>query len=90
MDTDGPSGQPDEDPDLPPEDRPAREPADQYASGKSPAETRTRQEYHDILTSGRGYEIIGFAALMAAQPAPSDTNGRCRSAGARSTAVAWA
>ena len=69
MNTDGPSGQPDEDPDRPPEDRPAREPADHYASGQSPAETRTRQEYHDILTSGRGYEIIGFAALMAAQPA---------------------
>jgi hypothetical protein len=68
MDTDGPSGQPDEDPDRPSEDRPAREPADHYASGQSPTETRTRQEYYDILT-GRNYEIIGFAALMAAQPA---------------------
>jgi hypothetical protein len=69
MNTDGPSGQPDEDPDQPREDPSAREPADRHAWGQTPAETRTRQEYYDTLTSGRSYEIVGFAALMAVRPA---------------------
>jgi hypothetical protein len=69
MNTDGPSGKPDEDPDRPREDRSAHQPADQHKSGQTPAETRTRQEYYDVITSGRGYDIIGFAALMVAQPA---------------------
>jgi Contact-dependent growth inhibition CdiA C-terminal domain len=69
MSTDGPSGRPDEDPDQPREDRPAREPADHHTSRQPPAETRSRQEYYDSLSSGRSYEIIGFAALMVVQPA---------------------
>jgi hypothetical protein len=32
-------------------------------------ETRTRQEYYDVLSSGGGQEIVGFAALMAERPA---------------------
>ena len=32
-------------------------------------ETRSRQEYYDVLASGRGYEIVSFAALMAERPA---------------------
>jgi hypothetical protein len=32
-------------------------------------ETRTRQEYYDLLSSGRGQEIVSFAALMAERPA---------------------
>ena len=69
MSTDGPSGQPAEEPDRPREDRPASEPADHHASSQTPPEARARQEYYDILTSGRGYEIVSFAALMAARPA---------------------
>ena len=69
MNTDGLSGPPDEDPDRPSENRPAREPADHPTARQTPAETRNRQEYYDVLTSGRGYDIVGFAALMAAQPA---------------------
>ncbi len=30
---------------------------------------RARQEYYDILSSGGGQEIVGFAALMAERPA---------------------
>ncbi len=32
-------------------------------------EMRARQEYYDILSSGGGQEIVGFAALMAERPA---------------------
>jgi Contact-dependent growth inhibition CdiA C-terminal domain len=69
MSTDGPSGQPDEDPDRPPEDRPAREPNDHRAARQDLGETRTRQDYYDTLTSGRGYEVASLASLMAARPA---------------------
>jgi hypothetical protein len=69
MSTDGPSGQPDEEPDRPREDRRPGEPADHRASADTEPETRTRQEYYDVLTSGRGYEIVSFAALMAERPA---------------------
>jgi hypothetical protein len=69
MSTDGPSGQPDEDPDRPPEDRPAREPNDHRAAKQDLGETRTRQDYYDALTSGRGYEVASFASLMAERPA---------------------
>ena len=33
------------------------------------SETRTREEYYDVLSSGRGHDIVGFAALMAERPA---------------------
>jgi hypothetical protein len=69
MSTDGPSGQPDEKPDRPREGRRPGEPADHRASVQAEPETRTRQEYYDILSSGRGQEIVGFAALMAERPA---------------------
>jgi hypothetical protein len=69
MSTDGPSGQPDEEPDRPRGDRRPGEPADHRASVQAEPETRTRQECYDVLTSGRGYEIVGFAALMAERPA---------------------
>jgi hypothetical protein len=69
MSTDGPSGQPDEEPDRPHEDLRPGEPADHRASGQPEPETRTRQEYYDVLSSGRGQEIVGFAALMAERPA---------------------
>jgi hypothetical protein len=65
---DGPSDRPD-DPDRPPEDRPAREPADVQVPPPDPAETRTRQEYYEIISSGRGYEAVNFATLMSAPPA---------------------
>jgi hypothetical protein len=69
MSTDGSADQSDEEPDRPREDRPSSEPADHHASSQARPETRTRQEYYDVLTSGRGYEIVSFAALMAARPA---------------------
>ena len=69
MSTDGPSGQPDEEPDRPHEGLRPGEPADHRASGQPEPETRTRQEYYDVLSSGRGQEIVGFAALMAERPA---------------------
>ena len=69
MSTDGPSGQPDEEPDRPHEGLRPGEPADHRASGQPERETRTRQEYYDVLSSGRGQEIVGFAALMAERPA---------------------
>lgn len=69
MSTDGPSGQPDEDPDQPSKDGPARQPSDDRAAWPDIAETRTRQDYHDALTSGRGYEVASFASLTAERPA---------------------
>jgi hypothetical protein len=69
MSTDGPSGQPDEEPDRPGEDLRPDEPADHRASMETEPETRTRQEYYDVLSSGRGQDIVGFAALMAERPA---------------------
>ena len=69
MSTDGPSGQPDEDPDRPPEDRPAREPNDYRAARQDLGETRTRQDYYDTLTSGHGYEVASFASLTAERAA---------------------
>jgi hypothetical protein len=60
MSIDGPSDRPDEEPDRPREGpRPAQD----------QPETRTRHEYYDILASGRSYEIVSFAALMAERPA---------------------
>jgi Contact-dependent growth inhibition CdiA C-terminal domain len=69
MSTDGASGQPDEEPDRPREGRRAGKPADHHVSAQNEPETRTRQEYYDVLASGRGYEIASFAALMAERPA---------------------
>jgi hypothetical protein len=69
MSTDGPSGQPDEEPDRPGEDLRPDEPAGHRASMETEPETRTRQEYYDVLSSGRGQDIVGFAALMAERPA---------------------
>ena len=69
MSTDGLAGQPDEDPDRPPEGRPAREPGGDRAERQDPAETRTRQDYYDALAAGHGDEIVTFTSLMAARPA---------------------
>src|SRR5690242_13421211 len=69
MSTDGPSGQPDEEPDRPREDLRPGKPADHRASMRPESETRTRQEYYDVLSSGGGQEIVGFTALMAERPA---------------------
>ena len=90
MGIDRSSGQPDEEPDRPREEPRPGEPADYRESVQAQPETRFRQEYYDVLASGRGYEIVGFAALMAERPPLSGTNGRPRCAGARSTAVVWA
>ena len=69
MSTDGTSGKPDEEPDRPRKDLRPGEPADHRASMQTESETRTRQEYYDVLSSGSGQEIVGFAALMAERPA---------------------
>lgn len=69
MSTDGPSGQPHEEPDRPREGPRPGEPADHRGSVQAQPETRTRQEYYDALASGRGYEIVSFAALMAERSA---------------------
>jgi hypothetical protein len=69
MGIDRSSGQPDEEPDRPRgEPRPGG-PADHRESVQAEPETRSRQEYYDVLASGRGYEIVSFAALMAERPA---------------------
>ena len=69
MSTDGPSGQPYEEPDRPREGPRPGEPADHRGSVQAQPETRTRQEYYDALASGRSHEIVSFAALMAERPA---------------------
>jgi hypothetical protein len=69
MGIDRSSGQPDEEPDRPREEPRPVEPADYRESVQAQPETRSRQEYYDVLASGRGYEIVGFAALMAERPA---------------------
>ena len=69
MGIDRSSGQPDEEPDRPREEPRPGEPADYRESVQAQPETRFRQEYYDVLASGRGYEIVGFAALMAERPA---------------------
>ena len=66
MSTDGPSGQPHEEPDRPREGPRPGEPADHRGSVQAQPETRTRQEYYDALVLlGVGYEIVSFAALIA-------------------------
>jgi hypothetical protein len=69
MSTDGPSGQPDEEPDRPSEDLRPGKSADHRAAMQTEPEMRARQEYYDVLSSGGGQEIVGFAALMAERPA---------------------
>src|SRR6266516_4545312 len=69
MSTDGPSGQPDEEPDRQREDLLPGKSADHRAAKQTEPEMRARQEYYDILSSGGGQEIVGFAALMAERPA---------------------
>jgi hypothetical protein len=69
MSIDGPSSQPDEEPDRPREGPRPGEPADHRGSVQAQPETRSRQEYYDVLASGRGNEIVGFAELMAERPA---------------------
>lgn len=69
MSTDGPSGQPYEEPDRPREGPRPGEPADHRGSVQAQPETRTRQEYYDALASRRSHEIVSFAALMAERPA---------------------
>jgi hypothetical protein len=69
MGIDRSSGQPDEEPDrLRDEPRPG-EAADHRVSVQAQPETRSRQEHYDLLASGRGYEIVSFAVLMAERPA---------------------
>ena len=69
MSIDRSSDQPDEEPDRPREDLRPGEPADHRASTQPESETRTRQEYYEVLSSGGGREIVGFTALMAERPA---------------------
>jgi len=72
MSIDGPAGPPDDEkdhPDQPADDGTVRPPADQDASRQGPAETRSRQEYCDDLSSGRGFDVDSFGSLMAARPA---------------------
>jgi hypothetical protein len=69
MGIDRSSGQPDEEPDRPQEEPRPGEPADHHESVQAQPEMRSRQEYYDVLASGRGYEIVNFAALMAERPA---------------------
>ena len=69
MSTDRSSDQPDEEPDRPGEDFRPDDPPDHRASMQPESETRTRQEYYDVLSSGGGQEIVGFAVLMAERPA---------------------
>jgi hypothetical protein len=69
MGIDRSSGQPDEEPDRPRGEPRPGEPADHRESVQAEPETRSRQEYYDVLASGRGYEIVSFAALMAERPA---------------------
>jgi hypothetical protein len=54
MSIDGPRGQPDDgkdNPDRPPHDRHASEPADHRTSAPDLAETRSRQEYYNVLVA---------------------------------------
>lgn len=92
MSTDGPSGRPDERPEGPPEDRPAREPDDYHTAGRDLAETRTRQQYYEALTTGHGYEedAASFASLMAARPAAERPEWEIPLSRARSIAAARA
>ena len=69
MSTDGPSDRPDEDADRPPEDRPAREPADSRVPEPAKAETRSRQEYFEAINSASSQDVISFGAMMATRPA---------------------
>jgi hypothetical protein len=52
MSIDGPSRQPDEEPDRPRESPRPGEPADHRGSVEAQPETRTQQEYYDVLASG--------------------------------------
>ena len=69
MGIDRSSGQPDEEPDRPREEPRPGEPADYRESVQAQPETRSRQQYYDVLVSGRGYEIVSFAVLIAERPA---------------------
>ncbi len=69
MSTDGPSDRPDEDADRPPEDRPAREPADSRVPEPAKAVTRSRQDYFEAINSASSQDVISFAAMMATRPA---------------------
>jgi hypothetical protein len=68
MSTDGASGQPDEEPDRPREDRRSGKPADHHVSAQTEPETRTRQEYYDGGDQQHQQAIAGqvFAALESA------------------------
>jgi hypothetical protein len=77
MGIDRSSGQPDEEPDRPRGEPRPGEPADHRESVQAEPETRSRQEYYDILASGRGYEIVSFAALMAERPASERVQWSC-------------
>jgi Contact-dependent growth inhibition CdiA C-terminal domain len=67
--TDGLSDRPDENPDRPPEHRPAGKPADSRVPEPAEAETRSRQEYFEAISSANSQEVIGFGAMMATRPA---------------------
>ncbi len=58
MSNDGLSDRPDKDADRPPEDRPAREPADSRVPEPAKAETRSRQEYFEAINSASSQDVI--------------------------------
>ena len=69
MSTDGPFDRPNENTDRPPEDRPAREPADSREPEPAKAETRSRQEYFEAINSASRKDVVSFGAMMATHPA---------------------
>ena len=73
MSTDVPSDRPDENSDRPPERRPAGKPADSQVPEPAEAETRSRQEYFEALSSADSQEVISFGAMMATRPAAERT-----------------
>ena len=68
MSANGPD-RPDGNPDRPPEDRPAREPADSQVPRPDEVETRSRQEYFEAINSASRHEAISFGAMMTTRPA---------------------
>jgi hypothetical protein len=67
--TDVPSDRPDENPDRPLEHRPAGKPADSQVPEPAEAETRSRREYFEAISSADSQEVISFGAMMATRPA---------------------
>jgi hypothetical protein len=67
--TDVPSDRPDENPDRPLEHRPAGKPADSQVPEPAEAETRSRREYFEAISSADSQEVISFGAMTATRPA---------------------